>query len=184
MRISKILILASLTTALGCPAGDDSDDGAGTDTDPTTDPSTTMTTDPSTTMTTDPSTTMTTDPSTTMTTEDPSTSTDPTVDPSTDSSGTDPDTGSTGGDSVECVAYCTAFLATCQDAGGAGLDGADPYVDEADCLDQCSGFDPGTPADMGGNTLGCRTYHVGAAAAMPDQGHCGHADADGSGVCA
>jgi hypothetical protein len=182
MRFSTILILASMTSALACGADDSDDTGAGTDTDPTT---TMSTTDPSTTTmsTTDPSTTVdpssSTDPSTTV---DPSSSTDPsTTEPGTETSG-DPDTGSTGEENENCVLYCTVFIASCQDANG-GLDGADPYTDMDACMTTCEGFELGTEGDTTGNTLACRGYHLEVALMMPGAGHCGHADADGTGMC-
>lgn len=180
MRISTLFVLVSMTTAIACGGDDGGDDTASTDpttsAGPTTEPTTSMTAATMTTDATESGSTETVDP-------DSGSSSDPTEDPTTG----DPDTGTettTGEPAGECAGYCTAFLATCQDAEGAGLDGADPYVDEADCLAQCEGFvvDDGTA--MGGNDLECRLYHVGVAAVMADMGHCGHADVDGTGVCA
>lgn len=167
-----------MTTAMAC--GDDTGDDDTASTDPTSTGG--PTTEPTTSAT---MTTSATESGSTETVDPDSGSTDPTEDPTTDTGTTDPDTGSTDtGTADGCVAYCDAFLATCQDKEGAGLDGADPYTDVDDCLAQCAGFvvDDGTP--MGGNDLECRTYHVGVAAVMADMGHCGHADVDGTGVCA
>jgi hypothetical protein len=184
MRISALFVLVSMTTAIAC-GGDDGGEDDTASTDPTTTDG--PTTEPTTSMTATTSATMTTDATETGSTEtlDPDTgTTDPTEDPTEDPTTGDPDTGTTGDPAGGCAAYCTAFLATCQDAEGAGLDGADPYVDEADCLTQCETITPDDGTPMGGNDLECRLYHVGVAAVMMGAGHCGHADIDGTGVCA
>ncbi|MCY1009865.1 hypothetical protein OV079_30755 [Nannocystis pusilla] len=74
-----------------------------------------------------------------------------------------------------CDDYCTDYFANCT----ADLN---LYNDEADCLDQCSHWYPGTSADTAGDTVGCRLYHAGVAA-TDDETHCPHAGPGGAGVC-
>ncbi len=75
----------------------------------------------------------------------------------------------------DCQTYCDAFLGVC-------MDDLNPYVDEADCLGQCAEWYQGDQADMAGDTVGCRTYHAGAALGDPGL-HCPHASPGGGGVC-
>jgi hypothetical protein len=77
-----------------------------------------------------------------------------------------------------CAAWCTALAASCS---------ADPtygFMDETQCNAYCGAvaIPAGTAADTSGNTLGCRTYHAGAAAGDPTT-HCPHASASGGSVC-
>ncbi|MCY1071929.1 hypothetical protein OV090_44705 [Nannocystis sp. RBIL2] len=74
-----------------------------------------------------------------------------------------------------CDDYCTDYFANCT----ADLN---MYNDEADCLDQCGHWYPGTSADVDGDTVGCRLYHAGVAA-TDDELHCPHAGPGGAGVC-
>lgn len=109
--------------------------------------------------------------------------TDDATDDGTDD-GTDDDTdddtdGDTDTDAADpdCATYCADFQASCS---------AEPvaYADEAECLSVCAAaaIPAGTAADTAGNTLGCRIYHSGAAAAAPTD-HCVHASLFGGGVC-
>lgn len=75
-----------------------------------------------------------------------------------------------------CDAYCTAYLKNCTGDQNA-------YADMADCMDQCSHWYPGTMADTGGDTVGCRLYHGGAPAMSDPVTHCPHAGPGGGGVC-
>jgi hypothetical protein len=77
----------------------------------------------------------------------------------------------------DCATYCTSIQASCTTEQGG-------YPDEATCLSVCgaAGWDVGTSADTSGNTLGCRTYHAGAAATDAVT-HCPHASLFGGGVC-
>lgn len=75
-----------------------------------------------------------------------------------------------------CTAYCAAITANCTGANA-------QYTDLASCLANCDAFPVGTAADMSGNTLGCRTYHAGAAAGAGATTHCSHAGPSGDGVC-
>lgn len=88
-----------------------------------------------------------------------------------DGGGADVDAGPT----PTCAAYCTSIQANCAGA-------VQQYTAEATCLAACEAFPTGTAADTAGNTLGCRTYHAGAAAAGPDV-HCVHAGPGGAGAC-
>lgn len=74
-----------------------------------------------------------------------------------------------------CANYCSTITANC---GAANT----MYTSEATCLATCAGWQPGTAADMSGNTLGCRIYHAGVAAGNPGL-HCRHAGPGGDGVC-
>lgn len=71
--------------------------------------------------------------------------------------------------------YCTDIMANCT---------ADntQYVDMKSCIGAAAAYPPGTDADMSGNTLGCRTYHSGAAKGDPGT-HCPHAGPSGDGAC-
>ncbi|MBA3547320.1 MAG: hypothetical protein H0T76_12610 [Nannocystis sp.] len=81
----------------------------------------------------------------------------------------------TGGGSDLCEAYCDGISVNCSGVHT-------QYGSPATCMASCAGFLPGTPADTGGNTLGCRTYHAGAAKDMPEV-HCTHAGPGGGGAC-
>lgn len=81
----------------------------------------------------------------------------------------------TGGDALSCESYCATISAHCTGEHA-------QYGTAETCLATCAAFPPGLPADTGGNTLGCRTYHAGAAADMPEV-HCTHAGPGGNGVC-
>jgi hypothetical protein len=84
-------------------------------------------------------------------------------------------TDPTGGQALSCDSYCSSITANCKDANSM-------YADMASCMGACAGFPEGTAADMMGNTLGCRTYHAGAA--MSDAAtHCTHAGPGGAGAC-
>lgn len=85
-----------------------------------------------------------------------------------------------GGGELTCDAYCTSITANCT---GGNLQ----YFDNMDggmgaCMAACTAFPVGTMADTSMNTLGCRTYHAGAAA-MDAALHCPHAGPGGAGAC-
>ena len=97
---------------------------------------------------------------------------DDTVDASADvDSGSDID----GAAGLTCAAYCDAIQTNC--TGDVAQ-----YASADTCLAACAAFPAGTAADTSGNTLGCRTYHAGAASAGPDV-HCVHAGPGGAGAC-
>jgi hypothetical protein len=75
----------------------------------------------------------------------------------------------------DCDTYCADFEANC-------IGDLYTYEDTADCLEQCSAWYPGTAKDTAGHTIGCHTYHAGAAMADPEE-HCPHAGAGGGGIC-
>ncbi len=77
-----------------------------------------------------------------------------------------------------CAKYCADITMNCTAANA-------QYASPASCLGACAAFPVGTFADMAGDTLGCRQYHTGAAAADAAAAlvHCGHAGPAGSGAC-
>lgn len=81
----------------------------------------------------------------------------------------------TGGEDLGCAAYCDTIAAHCTGEN-------QQYGSLQTCLATCATFMPGQPEDTGGNTLGCRSYHAGAAADMPEI-HCTHAGPGGGGPC-
>lgn len=74
-----------------------------------------------------------------------------------------------------CAAYCDSVETACAAP-------RDQWSNEATCLGACAAWPVGTAADMSGNTLGCRTYHAGAAGGDPAT-HCVHAGPGGAGAC-
>jgi hypothetical protein len=88
------------------------------------------------------------------------------------------------------MAYCTTIMKNCTGGDGSVGDGGmmDPtktnqqYSEMQNCLNTCTTFPVGTAADTSGDTLGCRTYHAGAAA-MNATLHCPHAGPGGDGTC-
>jgi hypothetical protein len=95
----------------------------------------------------------------------------------TDSAKTD-----TGGDTAaatpNCEDYCTANIATC-------TGDLKQYNDKATCMAMCAKMDVGKAGDTAGDTLGCRTYHTGAASKDADSAktHCMHSGPYGGAVC-
>lgn len=78
-----------------------------------------------------------------------------------------------GGDGTcgsNCESFCAITMALCESI-------ADPPYDSiAECMSACAGFDTSDPYDSGdlaGDTLGCRIYHMTAAAGIPEE-HCPH----------
>jgi hypothetical protein len=90
----------------------------------------------------------------------------------TTSTSDDTTTGAPGG---TCADYCATMATNCTGA-------LTQWGNEGFCAASCATFPVGAPEDMAGNTLGCRVYHAGAAAADPET-HCVHAGPGGSGVC-
>ena len=89
-----------------------------------------------------------------------------------------------GGTAPTCGAYCAKIQMNCT-ASGDGGGGNAQYPDVNTCTSYCmnaAGWPAGTSADTSGNTLGCRLYHAGAAAADPVL-HCPHAGPTGGKVC-
>jgi hypothetical protein len=86
------------------------------------------------------------------------------------------DSGSEETCDLSCADYCTSFLGACS------ADASNTYADQADCEAKCESFTCGTAEDTTGDTLGCRTYHAGAAAADPAT-HCPHANENPTDAC-
>ncbi|MCY1057477.1 hypothetical protein [Nannocystis sp. SCPEA4] len=127
-------------------------------------------TDETTTTTGTEGTTETTSPTTTSPT---TTTTSPTTTTTTDATTTE-DTTTNGGE-LTCEAYCGTYMEACTDFA--------EYDNMQACLDQCGQWPAGTPADVDGDTLGCRLYHVTVASTVDADVHCPHASPNGSGVC-
>jgi hypothetical protein len=87
--------------------------------------------------------------------------------------GASADTG-TGG-ALTCQDYCTTVMANCT-ATNQQFTGMDQ------CLGSCKAYPVGAASDKAGNTLGCRSYHAGAAKADATT-HCVHSGPGGAGVC-
>jgi hypothetical protein len=90
-----------------------------------------------------------------------------------DDAGGDTDGGMTV--TLDCATYCGRIMTACT-AGNA------QYASMDNCMDTCAAFPEGAISDTGGNTLGCRIYHAGAAADDADM-HCSHAGPLGDGAC-
>ncbi len=88
-----------------------------------------------------------------------------------------------GGGGPTCAAYCAKIQMSCT-AGDGGASHAQ-YASTTACTSYCmtnAAWPAGTTADTSGNTIGCRLYHAGAAAADPTL-HCPHAGPSGGNVC-
>ena len=86
--------------------------------------------------------------------------------------------GGDGGVTLSCDTYCTTIMSACTGS-------LQQYIDKANCLEMCAKIPVGTTADTSGDTLGCRTYHVGVAASSTANAaiHCPHAGPYGFGGC-
>lgn len=98
----------------------------------------------------------------------------------TDTGATPTDTGATPTDTgmvatPDCTSYCTSVMGACTDANA-------QYGSMDICMAYCATLPVGTAADMAGNTVGCRTYHAGAAGGDAAT-HCVHAGPGGAGAC-
>ncbi len=78
-------------------------------------------------------------------------------------------------DELSCENYCTQIASSC-------TGGNQQYGSMTECMATCGHFPLGALADTTGNTLGCRTYHAGAAMTGADV-HCRHAGPGGDGAC-
>jgi hypothetical protein len=82
------------------------------------------------------------------------------------------------GSGLSCASFCALNLATCVGPN-------EQYDDNNDCMTECATWAAGSSTDTAGDTLGCRTYHLGVAAQPGNAGeHCPHTGPDGGGVCA
>ena len=82
-----------------------------------------------------------------------------------------------------CAEYCAKIADTCQSGDGGGSFAQ--YPSTAACLTWCSStaaWPAGTTGATTGNTIACRLYHAGAAAADPAT-HCPHAGPTGGNIC-
>ena len=87
------------------------------------------------------------------------------------------------GNAPTCATYCAKIEMNCTASGDGG--GNAQYADTATCTSYCmtaAGWPAGMIGDTSGNTIGCRLYHAGAAAADPVT-HCPHAGPTGGNVC-
>ena len=74
--------------------------------------------------------------------------------------------------------YCQEFMYVCGGAYG--------WSSQAECEADAGFILPGTAGDVGGDTLGCRQYHLGVAKQLSGSAsaaHCTHASLSGGGVC-
>jgi hypothetical protein len=76
---------------------------------------------------------------------------------------------------LSCAAYCARMESACVGANA-------QYGSLANCMDSCATWDFGSQGEMTNNTLGCRTYHAGAAIGNASL-HCRHAGPGGDGAC-
>ncbi|MEZ4385887.1 MAG: hypothetical protein R3A79_31500 [Nannocystaceae bacterium] len=75
-----------------------------------------------------------------------------------------------------CDNYCKVYFGNCTGDN-------DVYEGDNDaCMSACKNWYAGSEADTAGDTIGCRTYHAGAALGDPAL-HCPHASPSGGGVC-
>lgn len=70
---------------------------------------------------------------------------------------------------LDCSTYCTQIAATCTTTNA--------QFNPANCMATCAAYPLGTQADLAGNTLGCRNYHIQNITVrnMPAMAHCPHA---------
>ena len=86
--------------------------------------------------------------------------------------------GSGGAAEPTCEEYCTTVTTNCTGATAV-------YTSKEVCLKACQFIPVGAAADTTGNTLGCRSYHAGAAAGSTANAtmHCPHAGPGGAEYC-
>jgi hypothetical protein len=91
--------------------------------------------------------------------------------------GTDAGTegGTDGGVGLDCTSYCTLVMANCTGNNA-------QYQSAPECMNACAQLPLGMLQDKMGDTVGCRIYHAGLAATLPNP-HCWHAGPYGFGVC-
>ncbi|MEC9070815.1 MAG: hypothetical protein VX938_00490, partial [Myxococcota bacterium] len=79
---------------------------------------------------------------------------------------------------LPCDTYCELALANCIEDNAL-------YADDAECQAACAEWpsDPDYEPGVGGDSIECRTYHVGTPSAEEPEIHCLHAAPDGGGVC-
>jgi hypothetical protein len=87
------------------------------------------------------------------------------------------------GNAPTCAAYCAKVEMNCTASDGGTSH--EQYASVSDCNTYCTtaaAWPAGATGDQSGNTIGCRLYHAGAAAADPVT-HCPHAGPTGGDVC-
>jgi hypothetical protein len=77
---------------------------------------------------------------------------------------------------LDCDTYCALIMANCK---GENLE----YINVDTCKAMCVHFEPGRPDDTMQDSLACRIYHAGLAAANDPSIHCRHAGPVGGGTC-
>lgn len=80
-----------------------------------------------------------------------------------------------GAGTPDCQTYCDTVMASCTKDMAV-------YASQAICLAACASMPTGAVSDTSGDTVGCRTYHAGAAKSDPAT-HCPHAGPGGAGYC-
>jgi hypothetical protein len=84
-----------------------------------------------------------------------------------------------------CTDYCNKVQMNCTGSGDDGGSGNAQYASTSACVSYCTsaaGWPAGTTGAQSGNTIACRLYHAGAAAADPVF-HCPHAGPTGGNIC-
>ena len=155
-----ILGVTAVLGMAGCPGDDSSDDGAVASTGMETTTTGVSTGD----STGDPATTVI-PPETTATG---STDDGNTTEMADSSSGGEPP-------AQDCETYCDIYEGACQDFS--------EYANRQDCMDNCAQWPLGDAEDVGGDSLGCRIYHVTVANSTDPELHCPHSGPSGDGVC-
>ncbi len=101
-----------------------------------------------------------------MTTTEPMTTTDPST---TDGTTTD------GNADLTCENYCGIYTTACKDFA--------EYDNAEACMSQCKQWPVGEANATGGDSLGCRLYHVTVASTTEPMVHCPHAGPNGAATC-
>jgi hypothetical protein len=93
-------------------------------------------------------------------------------------SGASGSAGQAGGSGLSCQSYCATMQENCKNENA-------QYPSLESCMAVCATFPAGTETDTQGNTLGCRSYHAGAAQGTTADAtlHCPHAGPAGVGLC-
>ncbi len=74
-----------------------------------------------------------------------------------------------------CEEYCGVYLDACQNYS--------EYANQQHCMDNCAQWPVGAASDVGGDSLGCRTYHATVAGSTDPALHCPHAGPAGDMTC-
>jgi hypothetical protein len=143
-----LLFLSGFAMMPGCPASDDDDSGVANDDDATAN-----------------------DDDATANDDDATANDDDATADDDDATADDDDSGGDDDDSATptaCETYCSLAMGSCTGENAI-------YPDVGSCLDACAGIPAtGNDGDPSGNTVQCRTYHLGVAATMQPELHCTH----------